>query len=544
MKASFPVFYMIWADLQGWEVPEFHLRVCAFLESYTRTGLLMMPRGHGKSTILGVYNAWRYYCNQKYRILHQGDQDKTAYKTSRDSRAILQRHPLVQGMEALRGEVAFWWCPESDDERNPSMQASGILSNITSSRADEIQNDDVEVPRNIGSAELREKLRDRLTEQVHILVPGGKKLFVGTPHTHQSLYEDVKAGGADCLILRMFERESRTENAEHALLDFRPEYVFTGIGKHARLLEEGRDYQIKKQKGGAWSVLLLEKAALLDCYGPALWPERFTREEMASRRQECRTVNMWDSQYQLHAKPINNVRLDPDRMIAYDCEPEIRMANGTAGMWLGGVQIVGLACHWDPSSGKKDSDVSALAIVLQDGHGRRYWHRSIQLQGDVAEFGGDGKTITGGQVWQICDAVERFGVSRVSIETNGAGAFAPAVLKAALRQRKLVCGVGGEHERTEKNLRIMQAFEPLLLSSGMLWAHMSVLESDVPEKMQQFNPATKSNEDDELDAASKAITAQPERIQSHRHHKVGKPTQEMREDWRTSGGVYDVAVEF
>ena len=39
-------------------------------------------------------------------------------------------------MEAMRGDVKFWWTPDSDDERNPSMQAAGIMSNITSSRAD------------------------------------------------------------------------------------------------------------------------------------------------------------------------------------------------------------------------------------------------------------------------------------------------------------------------------------------------------------------------------------------------------------------------
>ena len=52
----------------------------------------------------------------------------------------------VEFPASLPGVVAVG----ATDERNPSMQAAGILSNITSSRADEVQNDDVEVPRNIA----------------------------------------------------------------------------------------------------------------------------------------------------------------------------------------------------------------------------------------------------------------------------------------------------------------------------------------------------------------------------------------------------------
>ena len=61
-----------------------------------------------------------------------------------------------------------------------------------------VQNDDVEVPRNIKTPEAREALRYRLGEQTHILVPGGSKLYVGTPHTHDSLYDEMERLGADC----------------------------------------------------------------------------------------------------------------------------------------------------------------------------------------------------------------------------------------------------------------------------------------------------------------------------------------------------------
>jgi hypothetical protein len=75
------------------------------------------------------------------------------------------------------------------------------------------------------------------------------------------------------------------------------------------------------------------------------WPERFTREEIELKRKETRTLNAWDSQYQLEAKPLSDVRLDPSRIIPYDCEPVIHFANGEVGMWLGSTRIVGATAY-------------------------------------------------------------------------------------------------------------------------------------------------------------------------------------------------------
>jgi hypothetical protein len=91
------------------------------------------------------------------------------------------------------GTIEQWWVNGALDMRNASMFAKGILSNVTGARANECQNDDVEVPGNIQTPEAREKLRYRLSEQTHILIPGGRKLFIGTPHTHDSLYDEKEA---------------------------------------------------------------------------------------------------------------------------------------------------------------------------------------------------------------------------------------------------------------------------------------------------------------------------------------------------------------
>jgi len=534
-KVSFLTFFLLWAKRRGWDVPDIHVRACHWLEHRGDLAVLRCFRGFGKSTLLDAYNAWRYQDNPTYRILLQSESDGTAYKNSRDVQNVLRKHPLTEGLLTNgTGTVEQWWVEGADDARNASMYAKGILSNVTSARADEIQNDDVEVPRNIQTPEAREKLRYRLSEQTHILVPGGRLLFVGTPHTHDSIYDEQEAAGADCLTIKMFEQEYRVEDCQARSYDlpFVPAFVFLGIGKNAVLLESGKDYLLDKKR----LVFREQPKGLVDFYGPSAWPERFDREELLKRRRKTRTINEWDSQYQLHSKPITEVRLNPERITAYEVEPVITIANRAAVMHLGKAQIVGMALRWDPASGKLKSDVSSASLVLQDRMGRRYWHRVVSLTGPVAEFAPDGKTITGGQVMQLCDLVREFNVPRTTIETNGIGGFAPAVLKACLKQQGLQCGVAEEAATGNKNKRILEAFEPLI-TSNMLWAHVSVLEA-VWDQMQEWNPAVADQPDDHLDSAAGAITDTPERIKI-----VGNPTGTRTHDWRPSGGVHEVELE-
>lgn len=537
-KASLAAFFAIWADERGWSVPDVHWRAVHWLEHRGNLAVLRCFRGFGKSTLLAIYNAWRYYQDPAYRILHQGDQDKTAYKTSRDTRAVLQRHPLTRDSLplALRGEASFWWVAGSDDERNPSMQAAGITSNITSSRCDEAQNDDVEVPRNIQNPEAREKMRYRLGEQTHCMVPGARQLFIGTPHTHDSLYDEMERMGADCLTIQMFAKEHRIEDAKEGAtfdLPFAPEIILAGIGAGSRALKLGLDYSIKGNR-----VTLSGVLGLVDFYAGSAWPDRFTADEMEARRKKCKTINEWDSQYQLHSRPISETRLNPEKILGYDEEPRFVTANRRLVMWLGSMQIVGCSLRWDPSSGKTHSDVSAVALDLQDGAGRHYWHRAEALRGEMAEVSDDGHKILGGQVMQLCDMVEKFRVPRVTVETNGIGHGAEKLLRMALKQRRLGwCAVKAEQAVTNKNKRILEAIEPLL-QSGMLWAHSSVLEGPLWDQMRDWNPAIAQQPDDYLDAGAGAVTDQPARI----GQSVGNANPDRPDDWRQLAGEFEVEL--
>lgn len=553
-KISFLAFFLLWAEVQKWKVPDFHVRVCDFLEAFYLivgcVALLMLPRGHSKSTILDVFNAWVIYCYPETQILHQGTTDSDAYKCSSGTRDVLARHPLTinnDDVKIKKGEIERWFVKGTDDVRYGTMLAKGILSGVTGHRAHFIQNDDVETPKTTGTPEAREKLPQKLSEQTHIAIPGARELWIGTPHTYDSLYEQIKKlSDVKCLILKMFEHEKRVENSkigQVVRLDFEPIHSFTGIGKGSKYFKKNVGYSYV-QKGDCWEVTIHEEHYLIDFYSEGIWPERFTAKEMAKRREKCQTLNEWDSQYQMHAKPIGDVRLDPDKIIAYDCEPVLKRANGESIFMIGDRRIVGATFRWDPSSGKTKSDVSSTALVFHDDLGNKYWHRSIALKGDVIETDELGHVV-GGQCWQLANIVREFHLTRVTVETNGIGNFAPAALKAALKTRGIRCGVSEEHSSISKNKRILNGIEGPL-TSGLLWAHITVLEDEQGndsvqvKQMREFNPAITDQPDDYLDSLALAIVESPERIgKTHNTNDY-----EETPNWRTNGGVHEATLDF
>lgn len=544
LPISFLAFFVLWANDRRWVVPDLHIRICDWLENCAEPErVLLVFRGAAKSTILAIYNAWRFYRGPSMRVLAQSADDKTAYKLSRDTISVLRRHPLTRGMLPRKMPIEQWWIAGNDDPRNPSMYARGIMSNITSSRADAIQNDDVEVPKNIRTPDAREQLRMRLSEQTHIQVPGTQTTYIGTPHTHDSLYTELTDGGAAVLKIPLFAKHVRFDDAAGQIkfkVPFDPGadgfYVFCGIGRYAKCLTEGRDYAVK-----AGSVIL-ERAVdgVLDIYAENVWPERFTRTEMAKRRRQTRTLNEWDSQYQLEAKPLHDVRLDPDRIRPYDVEPEVIFANGAVRMMLGRTQIVSATTYWDCALGKIDGDDSVFAILLADERGHLYLHVNEALHGDLEVYDERGRLI-GGQCHRVRELVMKYQLPSVNVETNGPGGFVPPILRKALKGT--LCAVR-EVVRTSgnsKNRVILDAWEAPL-SAKFIWGHISVLEGPTWDQMKDWRADATSQPDDYLDAPAGAIKQTPVRIGK----VIGGPVATIKPvdaSWRQDGGVHEATFE-
>jgi hypothetical protein len=195
-KISFELFAGLWNARQNQATPRLHCRMASWLSQQARAEqkrlLLMAFRGSGKSTLVGLFCAWLLSFNPDLRILVVAADEELAEHMVRHVRGILEIHPLTGDLLPVHRKE---WAADRLTvkrpmiSRDPSLRAAGITSNITGARADIIICDDVEVPKTCDSAWKREQLRTRLNELDFILTPDGMMLYIGTPHTEDSLYK-------------------------------------------------------------------------------------------------------------------------------------------------------------------------------------------------------------------------------------------------------------------------------------------------------------------------------------------------------------------
>ncbi|AHI80290.1 hypothetical protein BTRA_3087 [Burkholderia thailandensis USAMRU Malaysia  len=193
-KVGFLAFFLIWAKQQGWKVPLLHVRVCHWLETCDDpVRVLQVFRGAAKSTIYAVFKAWCLYCNPNLRSLIWSADGPLSKKLTRDVINVLRRHPLCAGILPTKPGAQMFWVNGANDPRNASMTAVGVDQNVTSARADSIDYDDVEVPKNIRTPEARENLRLKIQEATFILVPGGQETYIGTLHRLRRVHRSASA---------------------------------------------------------------------------------------------------------------------------------------------------------------------------------------------------------------------------------------------------------------------------------------------------------------------------------------------------------------
>jgi hypothetical protein len=535
---SFIAFFLAWAKLRGWKVPDIHFTICDWLEHCDNpVRVLMVFRGAAKSTIYAVYKAWRLYCDRNCVSIVWAADDHLAKKMTGDTLHVLRTHPLCRGMVSGKQAKKEFRVVGLADGRDASMLAVGVNSNSTGSRCDCADFDDIEVPKNIRTAEARASLRQKIEESTHILRPRGQKTFIGTPHTFNSIYTEQIAGGAAFLKIPLFFHVERYEQTFDVKEFAFPHpvakdglYVFSGIGKPARLLRAGIDYRTRREEDGFTVVFSEPPGTLIDIASCCAWPEYFTRDEILFRRRETQTVGGWDSQYQLEATPIGEVRLDPSKMHRYDVEPVFKTIGDKTELWLGNAQIASALAYWDCALGSPDADASAFSLIFVDTKGRIYWHLCEELTGDLVQYENDfSDHEIGGQVVQIRHLCDSYPIPAIEVETNGIGGYVPPVLRAALKGSGV--GIRNVQQRGNKQERILEAFEPVL-KSGILWCSVGVYDK-VAAQMREFNPLSKTQHDDFLDSAAGAMAGQPARI-----GKIAKifSSSGGKKDWRPAGG--------
>ena len=195
MLAEFYNFLDAWNQVLGLTTPAHHKKIMEFLVSVLNDaphrGLLMAFRHSGKSTVVGIFAACVLRMRPSTRILILSAENGLASRMVSHIRHILENHPMCADLipdvkkEWASGRITI---NRPIGIREPSVVCQGIHGNITGMRADLIICDDVEVPNTSNTAQKRETLRERLRELDFILSPTGTMIYVGTPHTLDTIY--------------------------------------------------------------------------------------------------------------------------------------------------------------------------------------------------------------------------------------------------------------------------------------------------------------------------------------------------------------------
>ena len=437
MNASFLEFIWIWDKIQNLNLPQHHRQMAAFLNHLfqdRKNGLLMAFRNSGKSTIVGLFGAWLLTQNPNLRLMILSADHSLAKKMVHHIKQIIERHPLTQNLKPKNSDE---WASDrftirrSQKLRDPSVLACSLMTNTTGCRADIIICDDVEVPKTCDTAGKRATLRQKLGELDYILTPQGFMLFVGTPHTFDTLYQTDPGG-----------------------------YL------------------------AGWDTL---KIPILNPDGSSAWPDRFSLEKIESLRTRS-GPNKFLSQMMLKPVSLRESRLDVQRLKFYDGDLIYHESNGRASLSLNNTKLKGVSCWWDPAFGSPTGDKSVLACVFFDDMGNAYLHRLLYLkvppEAEAAAY----------QCAAVREVVQNCFIPAVHLETNGIGKFLPALLRQEFAKTHTACAVLEEVSRQNKNTRIISAFDAPLMN-GAFWVHESFKATPFLNEMRDFQTASTAHDD-------------------------------------------------
>lgn len=188
--------------------------------------LILLPRGHQKSTIITV--CWTIQQLLKNPNLTVGIYSAT-WKLSKDLLHQIKNILTTSPLKSLYGPFnqSNRWTIESVDisqksgalKKDPSISTGGLDSGKTGSHCDLMLFDDVVTPENTGTPEQTRKTIEAFKDCLPLLNPGGKIVVIGTRYTQGDLYGELietEARSINGLALETVEQRKNWRTLLHA----------------------------------------------------------------------------------------------------------------------------------------------------------------------------------------------------------------------------------------------------------------------------------------------------------------------------------------
>lgn len=202
--AAFIEFAMRTPEGKPLELAWFHRE---WLQAMVDESMLVIeaPRGHGKTTIMIGFVLWLLGTNPNLRIKLMSQNDDKAKERLFELRQNMETNQALKLVfpHLKPDETGEWtkqklYVQRTAKTRDPSFQASGVLTSVTGGRIDVLICDDVCDMRNsLLYPSLREDIKQKFQGEIlGTLTPGSRVLYIATPYHMADLTALLKSNPA------------------------------------------------------------------------------------------------------------------------------------------------------------------------------------------------------------------------------------------------------------------------------------------------------------------------------------------------------------
>ena len=508
--------YLCWKHLNLPEPTPIQYDIADYLQSPNKRLVIEAFRGVGKSWITSAFVCHQLLLNPQRNILVVSASKSRADDFSTFTQRLIGEMPMLQHLQPRNNQrqskVSFDVAPATASHA-PSVKSMGITGQLTGSRADLIIADDVESANNSQTQLMRDRLGETVKEFDAIIKPEiGRIIFLGTPQTEMSLYNDLEERGFKTRIwCALYPSKEQTTGYGHKIAPIIAD-VEDNEGKptdpkrfdSVDLLERMSSYG----KSGFNLQFMLDTTMsdanrhplklndLIVLSGCSTWKEAPAKLQWASSPEQIKAID----------PDIPNVGLKGDYYVApMHTSPEFTPFEGSV-------------MSIDPSGRGEDKTAYAVLKML---HGVLYLTAIGSLDGGYSDD-------TMGRLAQIA---KQQNVNYVVIESNFGDGMATQLLKPIMASVH-PCEIEEVRHNIQKEKRIIDTLEPLMNSHRLVIDDILIKEDFKLEPDHQlFRQMTRITRDrgalrhdDQIDALAIAANYWVERMDrdtvlSYQQHK-------------------------
>ena len=500
--------YLAWQHLNLPNPTPIQYDIADYLQNGSKRIVIEAFRGVGKSWITSAFVCHQLLLNPQRNILVVSASKNRADDFSTFTQRLISEMPLLNHLkprdDQRHSKVSFDVAPARASHA-PSVKSLGVTSQLTGSRADLIIADDVESANNSQTQLMRDRLGETVKEFDAIIKPEvGRIVFLGTPQTEMSLYNDLEERGFETRVwTALYPTQTQQVNLGNKLA---PKIV-EAIKEDKKLVGKPTDPQrfdevdlMERQasygrSGFALQFMLDTTLSDLEKYplklndlivvsGLDTWKEAPTKIQWASSVDQIKNI---DSE-------LPNVGLKGDYYVA-----PMYMSEQYA-------PFEGSVMSIDPAGRGADKTGYAVVKML---HGILY----------LTECGGLDGGYSDSTLEQLSNIAKRQNVNYVVIESNFGDGMATALLKPIMG-RIHPCTIEEVRHSKQKELRIIDTLEPVM-NQHRLVVSQELIKNDFKYELdhQLFKQLTRITKDkgslrhdDQLDALSIAVNYWVERM--------------------------------